>query len=324
MKKTSLRELSESLGVSPSTVFRALNGCGGVDPDTAARIRSFAQQQGYEIPSRGTAVDCVVILPYKPDYFWGEMRRNIVEELKSDNIRVMFYSGLDDTEGYLAALEVTVSLAPRLLITAVSEDPEIRSAIEASGIPVFFLCEYFELKNSFFFGSNPYEDGVLLANSFARRFPHCKRVLNLFFGRRTGICVTRTEAFFKNTSLQTVGEILFPDMLKPYAASSLARAISASEPFDCVYCETGILSSICLALDKCHYDPSIVVIGYEDAPVCQKYWKSGRLGMVVRQDIQAQAKSCTQAAHRYLKSQIFPDQKIISVPSWIRVKKEDT
>ncbi|QHI68038.1 LacI family DNA-binding transcriptional regulator [Tichowtungia aerotolerans] len=62
-KEVTLREIAREMGLSPSTVSRALAGRGGVSPARAKEIQSFAEDMGYRPrPFRRNRTDAVGIL----------------------------------------------------------------------------------------------------------------------------------------------------------------------------------------------------------------------------------------------------------------------
>lgn len=314
-EKSSLTALSEQTGASPSTVFRALNGCGGVTPEKAKEIRDLARKSGY-IPPRTNAQtrDVAVILPEKPVYFWGKTQKKLVVD-PPFTTRVFLFSCLNDTEGFLNALSLALGTEPRLIITAPPPEPEALGALSATGIPVFFFCEYRESVNAFYFGSDPVRDGETLAKAFSKAYPERRKVLLAGTGDTVGVVYRRTKAFFETLGAEPFGAVRLSDALTPYASSLYAREIAEYSGYDCVYCEDGILPTVCLAMDKCHVPPNIPCIGYENPPGAAKYLESSRIALTLVQDTALQADECRRAAYRFLNTGVFPDAKNTFSPS---------
>ncbi|MBO5221358.1 MAG: LacI family DNA-binding transcriptional regulator [Clostridia bacterium] len=318
-KKSSIRSLSQQLGLSPSTVFRALNSCGDVDLKTAARVREFAQQQGYAPPKRARIPRCALIFPDRPDYFWGEARRLFQKRLPTQFAgRFFLYSQLDDIDGFCSSLQDALSYEPSLLILAAPKHPAVLEMLRDLTVPIFFFGESVPLVNSFFFGSDSYEDGCCLGEVFSQRYSLCRSVLCFCSETVSQTAARRTEGFLSATPQLTVVAKLSLDCAgKPYAASVLARSIATAKSFDCVFCDTGVLPDLCCALDKCRIPNSVPCVGFENPAALAPYREGGRLGAVLVQNLEAQVDSCVAAVDRYLSSGVFPNQKMITVPSFV-------
>ena len=100
-KKVSLRTVSDRAGVSPSTVSRVLNGCGGADPCTAQRIREAAEGEHYLSPRR-RGTECALILPENPAYFWGRAQRRFARDDAGMSLRTFLYSSLSASQAATA------------------------------------------------------------------------------------------------------------------------------------------------------------------------------------------------------------------------------
>ena len=313
-KKTSLRDLSVELGVSPSTVFRALNGCGDVDARTEARIRAAAEERHYRLRQTSFSGECVCILPSVPEYFWGSVRR-LFQEKTTRRLRFFLYPSLGEKDGFLSCLASALECDPSLLIVAAPEDGSVRDALSQCGVPVFFFCEYVSMVNAFFFGSDPRADGSRLGDAVRERYPRCRRFLHLTLTERTPLSLARTESFFSRLPHAVVVDRLSIPENKPYLASLLARQISEVKHFDGVFCETGVLPAVCLALDKCRIAREVVCIGFEQAPSLESYRQSGRPILTLTQDLERQVSACIASAERYLQAGTFPDAKETFIPS---------
>lgn len=314
--KVSLRRLSDELGVGASTAYRALNGCGGVDPCTAEMIRARAKQQSYSLPS-SERVDCALILPETPAYFWKAVAKDLSAQMSDLSVRLFLFSGMTDLCGAVYALETATKLSPAVIVAALPQDRKISALLEESGIPVFFCFERFALKNSFFFGSDASGDGAALADALSERYPSLCAPLVLRFDREPEIFNTRRTAFLSRFSPEKIRYLSVGDPHCPYAASVLARQLSADPGFDFIYCGTGILPTVCLAMEKCRLPKNIVCVGFEDAPGNRPYLNSGRLAAVADQDLAKVSEVCAAAVRKYLFSHTYPDRKSVQIPSRI-------
>lgn len=316
-KKESLRSMSKQLGLSHSTVFRALNSCGNVDPETADLVRRFALEEEYRVPERNKP-KCVLVLPAKPECFWGKYRTRLWEMLKDLPIRFCLYSNLNDENDFLSAFSHACSLNPTLAVVAVPNRPAVREVLERASFPVFFASEAIPLINSFYFGSDPFADGYALGQAFSFQFPRCKSILCFHSEGGSSLANQRTEGFRKGASqLNLVQTSTVESISKPYAASLLARNLAEAPFFDCVYCDTGILAKLCLALDKCRIPLSVPCVGFEDSPILDSYRRNGRKLLISSQNLEDQVTFCAKAVREYLSDSKFPPKKYSMVSSFI-------
>lgn len=318
-KKESLRSISEQLGLSPATVYRALNSCGNVSSETSARIRCLARGGESLISGRRSPSDCAVILPAKPKWFWGQCHTRFLNRLEGLAFRVFLYSGMDDEEGFRSAFTAATSLNPGIALVAAPDRSFVRDIVEKAPFPIFFFCESISSVNSFVFGADPFADGYSLGQTFSARFPHCRSLLRIRSGTVSSLSAGRTEGFRKGASgIERVRDLSFDGYSKPYAAALLARCLAEAPDFDCVYCDNGFLPEICLALQKCHVPLSVPCVGFEDSPALEQYRKNGRILLISSQDLERQVDLCVEAARTFLETSMFPDRKISVVPSVIK------
>ena len=311
-KKVSLRTVSDRAGVSPSTVSRVLNGCGGADPCTAQRIREAAEGEHYLSPRR-RGTECALILPENPAYFWGRAQRRFARDDAGMSLRTFLYSSLSDLPGARSALRAAAETCPRLIIAALPREESLLALLRQISVPVFFLCEDCDLINCFYFGSDPSADGRKLGDACRARYPDARRLLILRSASPGPVALRRTESFSEAFAPETKEEILLSAPDKPYAASVLARELALHTDYDLVYCETGILPTVCLALEKCRAPRTVRCVGFEDAPGLRRYRE--RVGAVICQDLEGQCSACLTAARHFLRSGVFPDRKKTLIPS---------
>lgn len=316
----SLQKLAEQTGRNKSTISRALNHCGGVDAQTAAEIRRLAKEQGYTTRQTGRdATFCGVVLPENPAYYWGEAQKQLYAVLRSGQVpfRAALYPRLTDLEDFFSALEAMIARSPQVLAVSAPAQPEVEQKLRdiAQRIPVFLLSERMEGGNLFYFGSDPERDGALLGQAFRKAYPDRKRLLILDSVQDQA----RTNAFLRECSdVRIAGRIDLP-VWRHSDAAILARRIASDvkEPFDCVYCSTGKLSTACLALDKLKAGSEIVCVGYENPPGNARFLASGRIGLTLCQDIVKQSEQCAQAVVTLYRQRCFPERKHHYIPSRI-------
>ncbi|GMA57420.1 simple sugar transport system substrate-binding protein/LacI family transcriptional regulator [Alicyclobacillus sacchari] len=86
-KRITKKAIAEQLGLSISTVDRALNGRGGVKPETYRRIMEAVEQLQYSVNtsarllSKGRDVTIGVVLPEYPADFWVQIARGVEDAI---------------------------------------------------------------------------------------------------------------------------------------------------------------------------------------------------------------------------------------------------
>lgn len=312
MKYVSIQKLSELTGLSKSTISRAIHHCGGVDAQTAARIHQLARELGYPPPKvDGISLGCGIVLPKNPAYFWSLPQKKLLSFFNDQKIpvRMALYPQLDELDAFCSALEAMESLQPRTLLVCAPSHPEAKQRLQALAdrIPIFLLSECLNLVNAFYFGSNRKEDGRLLGRAFSAFYPHHRSIL-VIDGMHSS---DRTDAFLYECPQCDIVSRLEVSQWRAYTPSILARRIASEvdRPFDCVYCGTGALPCVCLALEKLHTDPRVICIGYEKPPSKAGLVANGRVRLLLCQDIVGQTELCAQAVARFFRDQIYPESK---------------
>ncbi len=101
MKKTSLQDISESLGISKSTISSVLNGRGDekrVSKDTQEKIISFAREHNYKPNLLARGLSCGksdmigLVVPNISDIFFARIARRIEEDAEQSGYTVVFSS----------------------------------------------------------------------------------------------------------------------------------------------------------------------------------------------------------------------------------------
>ena len=317
MSDISIQKIAEQTGLSKATISRALNHCGGVEAETALAIRQLAKEIGYTASDRGGASFCGIVLPETPNYYWQAAYKNLCAAFQTRGIsmRAALYSRITHLESFFSALDAMIALSPQVLVVASPDHSATKERLQriAAHTPIFLLSERIEGENLFYFGSDDRQDGITLARSFRVAYPDRHQMLVLDLAQNK----TRTDAFLAACcGVHIVCRTELPDW-HSRSAAVLARRIASevTEPFDCVYCATGALPSVCLALDKLKIDSDVICIGYENPPGNQKFLESGRIGLTLCQDIAAQSELCAKAVIELKEKRCFPNQKYNYVDS---------
>lgn len=318
MDKINLEQISKMTCTSKATVSRALNHCPGVDPCTRVRIQGAARAAGYRMPKKLPA-QAGLILPTLPVYFWDEMRRG-VESVFIENgqpCRTALYSSLYGTEELLSCIATVSADCPKILLIAAptSERIQKRLAKMAEQMVVFLIGEFLDIKNTFYFGQNACQDGYALARAYFEKRNNRNKIL-LIETTENRVSTSRTEGFLcymEEQGFEPVGRINVRKSGRAFAAQLARELASVSQDFNCVYGSDGILSDLCLAIQKLKRTDTVTCIGFEAVP--QRY--ASLVSATVVQDVYAQGRAAASAAIEYLQKDVLPGTKMNYIASKI-------
>lgn len=315
-----LKELSDALQLSPSTVSKALNNCFGVDAATRSRILDAARKAGYAPRRDAAAIDC--ILPDSPAYFWRPLFAGLREA--GPDCRCHILSSLTDVDMARIYLQQAAAQGTPVLIVSVPMTPEIRDMLAAYArhALVILLTQFGDIPHTVYVGEDAYQTGRALGEACAAHLPGQRRIVRLE-SPAAHVTTRRSEGFREAVTAagaRIVGTITRPEA-GPALASCLARELHDrfGDGFDCVYCNDGVLYHVALAIEKLKQTGRVVCVGYEYEKRNQKYIDNGVIAAYAEQDPYAQGKLAMKIAAHYLKTATFPDSKFVYVPSVIRV-----
>lgn len=132
--KYSISDVAEMLGVSKSTVSRAMNGTSGVGPELRKKVLDFVEEIGYQPNtiaqslSKGRMNIVALILGDIRNPFYADLTFNIQQILNDNGYMVMVFNSEYDIQRELDFLKLTeqFNFAGLILITAQEEMVEER------------------------------------------------------------------------------------------------------------------------------------------------------------------------------------------------------
>ncbi len=318
MDKINLEQISRMTYTSKATVSRALNHCPGVDSCTRARIQEAARTAGYQMPEKRPA-QVGLILPTLPSYFWDEMQRGAAAVFAESGqpCRTALFSTLYDTEELLSCVDTVEAYSPKILLIAAPTSERVQKRLSAmtEQMRVFLIGEFLDIKNTFYFGQNAYRDGYALARAHFEKRDGRDKVL-LIETTENRVSCGRTEGFLRymeGRGIEPVGRIAVRRSGRAFAAQLARELASVSQDFNCVYSSDGILSDLCLAIQKLKRTDTVTCIGCEAVP--QRY--AGLVSATVVQDVYAQGRAAAIAAIEYLQKDVLPGEKMNYIASKI-------
>ncbi|WP_127593251.1 substrate-binding domain-containing protein [Paenibacillus lautus] len=100
MKRLTLKEISQRIGISVATVDRVLNNRGNVKPETYRKVMDKLNEMNYtpnksaSFLSRKKELSIAVVFPELPDYFWWQVEKGVnvaYEELRDYGLYVELF-----------------------------------------------------------------------------------------------------------------------------------------------------------------------------------------------------------------------------------------
>lgn len=151
--KDTLKTLSDRLGLSPSTVSRALSGKAGqyrISEKTAALIQEEARMSGF-IPNKlaqglRTKVTSTIglVVPDLNNAFFASLTHTIISMLKSSGYHTIIVESRDVVEEEMALVNTFVARSiDGIIVVPVGDDPRYLERIDEE-IPVVLADRYYE------------------------------------------------------------------------------------------------------------------------------------------------------------------------------------
>lgn len=314
MKNQELEMISKLTGSSKSAVSKALNHCFGVDRENREKILSAARENRV-----GAHRDCFVyiMLPDLPNFFWENVLKKLLCLRGPADCKFNIYSrGSSFVLGeYLSEAE---RLKAGLLLIAIRPDAEQSELLRkfAKKVPIIFLIDRVDIPNTFYIGSDAYEDGAAIFDRAG--LPDGARALLLDDGSL--ISDERARGFSERGAGRIeIHRIRVPG--EPNAASELARIISASgiTAPELIYSCAGQLRETALAAVKLNLRGRAAVAGhdfYDSRSFTPQ--SGGNISGVefvsVNQNIDEICRRAVGAVTEYVSDRRFPGEKYIRVP----------
>lgn len=243
-KEIKLSEISQKLNISKSTVSKALNNKGGVDPATKQEIINCARKFGYFYNHTDkTQVNILIPARFKNHCAYIQ---NIFKE-KNLNAKCGIYTNYID---YLQTLNTLKKSDCDILLIYPCQngDNQILKTLTKK-FAVWFICDVINIENTFYFGNNPKSSANLLINEFSKS-NHTAPAFIVF-----------EDEFIYKITTATILSALNKKYIRPACVINLngkgivsdaviARRINTVKNFDSVYCSAKIVGQTFGALKK--------------------------------------------------------------------------
>ena len=143
MAKTTIKEVADRAGVSPSSVSRSLRGVGGISTSTTKRIREAAEQLGYSASpaayrlATGRTGTVAIVMPYMTRWFYVELFGAAEQVIREAGLDLLFYhvGNTEMRQRCFASGLLRKRVDGVLLVSLSLTEPEI-AALRALDVPV--------------------------------------------------------------------------------------------------------------------------------------------------------------------------------------------
>ena len=243
---STLKKIAEKLGLSISTVSRALKDHPDISPETRKRVKEFAEMMEYEpnmfaVRMRTNQSKMLgVIVPFFTNLFYESFISSIEQEAKKYGFSLLVLQSGENTETELKNLDIMKkNRVDGLFVSLTNNTKDIQyfKKIEELGIPVIFTDNVpdFEACNKIRFDDE--EAAALAAKAIISKKK--KNVLGLFYSSElVSVTRKRLHAFKKSFQQQapaTKLEIHFHNEIHE-ASAIVKKAIKKNNRPDCIFC----------------------------------------------------------------------------------------
>lgn len=274
-------------------------------------------------------------MPKNPRYFWNEALKGIYDSLGDEkiSINIKFYSEIMYEKDYEKDILHCFDNFDKDIRCLIIVPPNLPSVIKilddiSINIPIIFLNEKVDVKNSVFVGIDAYKEGAAFARSCISEYPSDPQLLiinsenqNISNMRKKGFC----DEFLKILpKAEIAGEIKLDSVRQNTRPSYIARSISKDyiNRFNVVYVAQGMLPQVCSSLCKLDLQHKVICLGCENPEQNKEYIKNRLLRGVLIQDIYRQGYECMQVAKTFLKTGNYPSEEDIYIKSKIYIPQE--
>ncbi|WP_046179276.1 LacI family DNA-binding transcriptional regulator [Domibacillus tundrae] len=316
--KVTAKMIAEELDISTATVDRVLNNRKGVSQKTIRKVKLKAEEMGYK-PNKAAkflstqkTMTVLFILQVIPDYFWGEIEREIrktallfedfgfkveVARVSSteQKIQIAYFENVIEENEYDA-----------IVITPYDSKPFIASINKAinRGIPVFSLNnDVPESQRISFVGSDYYDAGYLAAELISMFSKELKKVVIVREDEEMFQMIRKERgfrAYFQDHHLDV--EIITLPVVSSYTNPLLFTNTQVFVGADGVYIANGILGEAGTFFKECSMPRPPFIVGHDISETIHEHLQQNVIQATICQDPSSQAATAVKKVFDYLHS----------------------
>lgn len=335
-----IREVAELAGVSRGTVDRVLNKRGYVHPDTERRIQHILRQLKYQ-PNRNARALSIQKKAFRIAYvyraneineFFDDVLNGIqtkIAEQSEYRIQLLVKQvNLEDTAGFLTALDEMLECKVDGFIVTAMQKPEIREKIDAIaglGFPVFTCnVDIPGSKRIAFAGCNLYKSGYIAGGLISIITGGCADVGIVSSGNLVDRVRGFSDAIKSNhPNIRIVAAVeTDEDIIKIY--NETKAMMEQNRGIRAIFAETVAVYGVCRALMDLGLDKKVKVICFDDMPLIRILMIEGHVCAIVFQNPFWQGYRSFEMLWDYLLHRRMPEQTINYSVSEIRIRETIT
>lgn len=245
MQQSTLKKLSESLGISISTVSRALKDHPDISASTKARVKELAAAMEYEPNSYAVQLRTKqsnvlgILVPSINNYFYDSFIAAVEDEARKYGYSVLIMQSRDDVAIETANLNIfrkNMVMGLFATVSIATEEMAPFQKMEDLKIPVVFFDRVPEVKGFYAACLADEEAARIAAEAIIEKKK--KNVLALFGHPHLSISKIRRDSFlqtFKTKAPKTKVSIDYPENTK-LSKELTHTALTSNKPPDVIFC----------------------------------------------------------------------------------------
>ncbi|MEN9942313.1 MAG: hypothetical protein RLZZ91_314 [Bacteroidota bacterium] len=200
--RINIRDLAKMLGVSVSTVSKALNDKSDISPSLAKQIREKAEELNYRPNHIASGLRnkksklIALIIPEITMYFFPSVIKGIEDHIKQFGYRLMVFQSKNDLSEELRNIEICIQQNVDGVLLSITHPensiPHLEMLVE-NDIPFVLFDKGVEREGFFEVMINDYNVSKMAANHLVQR--GCKRILALLGNSEMSISRKRAKGF---------------------------------------------------------------------------------------------------------------------------------
>lgn len=326
MKVTST-QVAQRLGVSRSTVSRALSGHPHVEEELRMRVLAMAQEMGYrpnqaaQSLARGEQLLIGVVVYTSPKEYWGRVLRGVglaAKQLHDYGVVVeSIITNILKPQEQVTAMQELVRRGARAIVLSPSVPAEVAETIDElmrQGIQILLLNTDVPQSSRLCYVGSDYVQAGKLAGELLGRFMGGRGRIAAIVYDDSGTMIPQKLTGFREEIAR------FPEleMLGPYKFSRTGesvyentRALIQKEKPDGIYMTYGEIESVARAVADEGLAGKIVLVSYDMFSQALEYLKERTIFALIGQEPEQQGMLCIRILHDFLARNVRPKSSVI-------------
>lgn len=279
-KQVTIKDIARKLGLSISTVSRALRNVQDINPETKRLVLALAEELNYEpnliaksLVNKHTKV-IGVILPVIASRYFADALSGMMEVADANGYHIMFCQSDESFEKEASSIRKLVSLRIDGLLVSVSKcttESELFSKVQQKGIPVVFFDRALANMDATKVTVNQYEGAFMAVEHLINR--GCTRIAHIAGPRHLSVAVERLEGYLEALRKHHIGirqeYIMHCEDFQLSALEKVEALFSLEDKPDGIFAVNDSSAIVCIKylLEQGYKIPEdVAIIGYNNDP----------------------------------------------------------